>query len=212
MRKILLILCIIFPAFLWADNDTTKVYQGFSGGMMVHTGYLFGQNPDAPRDAEGILCSPQGACFGIGGALRVNLFKHLRVGGEGMVSTMPCSTTDCNRRLQSGSYIRTGLGGVLVDACWRGEKVWPYIGGTLGGGAMRSLYILEGNENDWAEEDRVLFSKQSFFFVEPYVGLDWCMSQKVHMTFRFDWLLAIHHQSLIQPTGPRLYIGFMFCH
>ena len=43
-----------------------KVYQGFSGGMMLHTGYLFGRDANAPKTAEGRLCSPQGALFGIG--------------------------------------------------------------------------------------------------------------------------------------------------
>jgi len=212
MRKILLFFLLGMPALLWADMDSTKIFQGCSGGMLLHTGYLFGQNQNAPRDAEGVLCSPQGAMFGIGGAVRVHLMNHLRIGGEGFVSTMPSTTTDCRQRLQSGSYIRTGWGGVLADAYWRCEKIWPYIGCTLGGGAMRSLYILEGNENDWEEEDRALFHKESFFFLDPYVGLDWCMKEKVHMTFRFDWLVALHHSALVQPTGPRISVGFMFCH
>lgn len=114
MRKILLFFLLVSVTSLWARTDSTKVYQGFSGGMMVHAGYLFGQDKNAPRDNQGVLCSPQGATFGLGGALRVHLFKHLRVGGEGFVSTMNSATTDCRQRLQSGSYIRTGWGGVLA--------------------------------------------------------------------------------------------------
>lgn len=212
MRKILLFFLLMSAASLWARTDSTKVYQGFSGGMMVHAGYLFGQDKNAPRDNQGVLCSPQGATFGLGGALRVHLFKHLRVGGEGLVSTMNSATTDCRQRLQSGSYIRTGWGGVLADAYWRGEKVWPFIGGTIGGGVTRALYILEGNENDWQEDPHSVFHKQPFFCIDPYVGLDWCMTKKVHLTFRFDWLIALHHGQLVLPTGPRLYVGFMFGH
>lgn len=103
---------------------------------MVHTSYLFGKDRLSPLDKE-----LQGATFGIGGAVWVHLWKHLRIGSEGFTSTMNASTTNYRSTLQSGSYIRTGWGGVLADACWRLEKVWPYVGGTIGGGAMRSLYI-----------------------------------------------------------------------
>lgn len=212
MRILLLSICCLMAAIVVAQPDSTRVYQGFSGGMMLHTGYLFGQEKHAPRDAEGVLCSPEGATFGIGGALRVHLWKHLRVGGEGFVSTMNSQLSTCRSRLQPGSYVRSGWGGVLADACWRGEHVWTYVGGTLGGGVMRSFYLLEGSEHDWQEEDRAVFHRQPFFMLDPYVGLDWCMTPKVHLTFRLDWLLALHERDLLLPTGPRLYVGFMFCH
>ena len=77
---------------------------------------------------------------------------------------------------------------------------------------MRSLYILEGNENDWDEEEHAIFHKQSFFYISPYAGIDWCMTTKVHLTVRLDWMLAWHKQDIVLPTGPRFYIGFMFCH
>lgn len=212
MRRILFCFLLILPSVLWGRTDSTKVYQGFSGGMMLHTGYLFGQNQNAPRDAQGVLCSPQGATFGIGGAIRVHLLNHLRIGGEGFVSTMPSTTTDIRQHLQKGSYVRSGWGGMLIDAYWRCNKILPYIGGTLGGGAMRSLFIIEGDENDWQEEQRAVFHRQPFFLVNPYVGFNWEMTKKVHLTFRFDWMLAIHKRQLALPTGPRIHVGFMFCH
>ena len=208
MQKVSLLFLLLFACLsLQAGNSEGKVYQGFSGGMMVHTGYLFGKDRLSPLDKE-----LQGATFGIGGAVRVHLWKHLRIGSEGFTSTMNASTTNYRSTLQSGSYIRTGWGGVLADACWRLEKVWPYVGGTIGGGAMRSLYILEGDENDWEEERHTLFHKQSFFYISPYAGIDWCITQKVHLTFRLDWMVAWHKQAVVQPTGPRCYIGFMFSH
>lgn len=212
MRKALMMILLVGSMSVWGKTDSTAVYQGFSGGMMLHAGYLFGQDKNAPVDGLGRSCSPQGATFGIGGALRVNLWKHLRVGGEGFVSTMSSVVSDCHSRLEKGSYVRTGWGGILADACWRMEKVWPYVGGSIGGGAMRSLYLLEGSQADWIEEEHALFHKQGFGYVDPYVGLDWCMTNKVHMTFRADWMLAFRRGSLVLPTGPRVYIGFMFCH
>lgn len=195
-----------------APAQSQRIYQGFSGGMMLHTGYLFGQNPSAPKNEEGVLCSPEGATFGIGGAIRVNLWRLLRVGGEGFVSTMSSPLTNCRQLLQPGSFVRSGWGGVNADMCWREKSVWPYVGASVGGGSMRSFYLLQGNQCDWQEEEKTLFHKQPFVYVDPYLGIDWCMTQKVHLTFRLDWLLAFHQQTFVLPTGPRLYVGFMFCH
>lgn len=212
LQYIIVLACLLAAQTLYADDSQSKVYQGFSGGMMGHAGYLFGENADAPKADNGLICSPQGGTFGLGGALRVHLWKHLRVGGEGFVSTMNSGTTNMKHVLQKGSYIRTGWGGVLMDACWRKEKVWPYIGGSVGGGAMRSLYVLDGSQDDWIAENKAYLHKQSFFYVNPYVGMDWCMTQKVHMTFRVDWMVALHAGEVVLPTGPRLLVGFMFCH
>lgn len=212
LQFVILLFCLLLTNSMLAGDSQSKVYQGVSGGMMGHASYLFGVNPDAPMTSEGVLCSPQGGSFGLGGALRVHLWKHLRVGGEGFVSTMNSGATNMKHILQEGSYIRTGWGGLIVDACWRKEKVWPYIGGSIGAGAMRSLYVLEGNQDDWVAEEVAWLHKTSFFYVNPYVGVDWCMTQKVHMTFRADWLLALNKGDVVMPTGPRLLIGFMFCH
>ena len=108
--------------------------------------------------------------------------------------------------------MRTSWGGVLADACWRGEKWWPYIGGSVGGGAMRSLYIVEGNEDDWTAEQLTIFHKQGFGYVNPYIGVDYCITKRIHATFRLDWMLAFAKQQLVLPSGPRLYVGVLFCH
>lgn len=193
-------------------TNKPKVYQGFSGGMMLHTGYLFGIDKAAPVAPDGRSYSPQGALYGIGGSLRVHLWKHLRTGFEGFVSTMPSGFSDQRNVLKTGSYTRIGCGGILADACWRLEKAWPYIGATIGGGAMRSLFMLDGDLHSWDKHNDTYFHKQSFFYVTPYVGCDYCMSKKMHLTFRFDWMLAISHNELVLPTGPRAYVGLMFCH
>lgn len=216
MQKILrliVITCSLFVVNLVsAKEPRQKLYQGFSGGMMGHVGYLFGVNNEAPKLYDGTFCSPEGGTFGLGGALRVHLWKHLRVGGEGFVSTMNSGTTNMKHVLQEGSYIRTGWGGLLLDACWRKEKVWPYIGGSIGGGSMSSLYVLDGSQDDWQAENTAYLHKTSFLYINPYVGIDWCMTPKVHMTFRIDWMVALNGGKVVMPTGPRLLVGFMFCH
>ena len=205
--KLLVIIILLASSALKAE-----VYQGFSGGMMLHTGYLFGIDGAAPVDASGRSYSPQGAPIGVGGALRVHLWKLLRVGFEGSVSTLHAGMSDQHNHLQAGSYTRIGSGGACADACWRLPKAWPHIGAAIGGGAMRSLFIVDGNQNDWTRENEAYFHRQSFFYVTPYVGCDYCATQKLHLTFRFDWMLAIHQSELVMPTGPRIYFGLMFTH
>ena len=222
MRDKLLLILLVVAAATYAQtslpNDSitivtekTPVFQGYSGGMMLHAGYLFGKNPSAILPS-GESISPQGMTMGIGGSLRINLWKHLRVGCEGYVSTMNSGATDMRNVLQSGSYVRVGSGGLLADACWRMEKIWPYIGAAVGAGAMRTLSVVEGTEGDWQPEDFAMLTKQSFGYVDPYIGMDWCMTKRVHLTLRMDWMLAFADNQLILPTGPRFFFGFMFCH
>ena len=215
--KILLILTL-FATIAFAKNDSTalqsdkqRIFQGCSGGMMVHAGYLFGQ-PSGAILPSGVNISPQGMTYGLGGSMRVNLWKHLRVGMEGFSSNLKMGVSDQRDFLQKGSYIRTGWGGVIADACWRLEKVWPYIGGSVGGGAMRTLSIADGSQDDWQAEGVAILHKQGFGYVNPYVGMDYCITKRIHATFRLDWMLAFADKQLVYPTGPRLYIGIMFCH
>lgn len=211
MRQRLFFLLLLFSTTLLAKNNSTAIFQGYSGGMMVHAGGLFGENPNATLPS-GESISSQGLTYGIGGSLRINLKKHLRVGCEGFVSTMNSNFTNKHNVLQPGSYIRTGWGGLLADACWRGEKVWPYIGGSIGGGAMHSLMVVDGNQDDWTPENYTILNKQSFFYIGPYAGIDVCLTKRIHFTFRLDWMMAFAQKSILLPTGPRLYVGFMFCH
>ena len=211
MRQRLLLFLLFCPLWVFAAKDSTAIFQGYSGGMMVHAGYLFGDNPAAVLPS-GESLSSQGITGGIGGSLRVNLKRRLRVGCEGFVSTMNSQLTNQRNYLQSGSYVRVGSGGLLADACWRMEKIWPFIGAAVGGGAMRTLYVVEGTEEDWQPEDFAMLTKQGFGYVNPYIGMDWCMTKRVHLTLRMDWMLAFADNQLILPTGPRFFFGFMFCH
>lgn len=218
MRYQLLYILLLCASFTWANNDTTtistnkpRVFQGCSGGMMVHAGYLFGQ-PAGAILPTGEQISMQGMTYGLGGSMRVNLWKYLRVGCEGFSSNLKTGVSDQHAFLQKGSYIRTGWGGVIADACWRMEKVWPFIGGSIGGGAMRTLSIVDGSQDDWQAEGIAILHKQGFGYVNPYVGMDYCITKRIHATFRLDWMLAFAKKQLVLPTGPRLYVGIMFCH
>ena len=205
MKRLFIITLIILLGHGITTAQESKLIKGFSGGMMIHTGYLNGC--DNPRGYN-----MQGTTFGIGGVARLHLTDHFRTGFEGYVSTMNSGATDMRNVLQSGSYVRVGSGGVLADACWRMEKIWPFIGAAVGGGAMRTLYVVEGTEEDWQPEDFAMLTKQSFSYIDPYIGMDWCMTKRVHLTLRMDWMLAFADKQILLPTGPRFFFGFMFCH
>lgn len=211
MRVKLIGILLCCTTLLLAQTDSVAIFQGCSGGMMGHVGYLFGQ-PTAAVLPSGESIAMQGMTYGLGGSMRVNLMKHLRVGSEGFSSNVKSGVTDQRDFLQKGSYIRTGWGGLIADACWRLEKVWPYIGGSVGGGAMRTLAVVEGSQDDWQTENTVVLHKQGFGYVNPYVGMDYCITRRIHATFRLDWMLAFADKQLVLPTGPRLYVGIMFCH
>lgn len=211
MRVKLIGILLCCTSLLFAQTDSVAIFQGCSGGMMGHVGYLFGQ-PAAAVLSSGESIAMQGMTYGLGGSMRVNLMKHLRVGCEGFSSNVKSGVTDQRDFLQKGSYIRTGWGGLIADACWRLEKVWPYIGGSVGGGAMRTLAVVEGSQDDWQTESTVILHKQGFGYVNPYVGMDYCITRRIHATFRLDWMLAFADKQLVLPTGPRLYVGIMFCH
>ena len=81
MKKIILssIFCLLCVC---ATSQDKKFIKGFSGGMMVHSGYQFGG--DNPFDLD--ISSPT---FGIGGCAKLHHTKHFRSGFEGYFSTAP---------------------------------------------------------------------------------------------------------------------------
>ena len=117
-----------------------KVIKGFSGGMMVHTGYQFGC--DNPYNLN--ISSPT---FGLGGCAKLHFTKHFRAGFEGYFSTAPV-----RNGVESGSHNKIFWTGVLADWFWKYGKFTPYVGITLGGGMETAFYMFVGDKHDWAIE------------------------------------------------------------
>ena len=173
-----------------------KLFRGFDGGMMVHTGYLSGR-----LDAIGY--EAKGAPRGIGGVIRLHLGEHFRVGSEGYVSTLG--------QLGNGSYLKYGWGGLLADFYMVRGRFQPYAGLTLGGGAMTGLLMMETPASAWDPIDGTRYHKQGFMAVDPFVGCDFIVSGPMHLTLKIDYLCALSHSSIL-PHGPRVYFGFLFYH
>ena len=203
MKKALTIILIFASCCLNAADKHSegKVIRGFSGGMMVHTGYMFGSDyPHAPL-------SISNATFGIGGVVKLHFTDHFRAGFEGYFSSAPLTDG-----MDSGSYNKMCWTGALVEWYWKFGRIYPYIGTTVGGGTETSFYLFDGDKHSWEPKDNVIFHKQPFFAVDPYIGVEYKVSNALRLTLKADWLIAVNSDGLNKPTGPRIYFGFIFAH
>lgn len=180
-------------------NDK-KVIKGFSGGMMVHSGFMSGSDNPFNYNAKG-------PTFGIGGVAKLHMTDHFRVGFDGYFSTMPLK-----KGIADGSHNKVFWSGALCDWYWKIGKIYPYIGATVGGGMETSFYMFEGDKHDWIPETSVVLHKQPFFAIDPFAGIEYKVGEAMHLTLKADWLLAINSYGLNRPMGPRLYFGFIFAH
>ena len=233
MKKIVLIgLLTLLPLAATAQEEgevkpssSSSAFTGFSGGMMLHGGYLFADDPSVVFSNTG-LGSPEyvkglpksGFCYGLGGSLRVHLVNHIHLGAEGFVSTMPL--------MKTGSNVRSGWGGVLCDFYGNWGKVRPLIGLTIGGGTMKRLYVPDQSEGvNYATSDsthyNASYAKTPFFFIDPYVGMDVALNSHMALLIRIDYMLPfgggqsqltenVQWSRFMSPSGPRLYVGIMF--
>lgn len=200
IKKAALMIILSLVCLIGSAQEKDKVIKGFSGGMMVHTGYQHGG--DNPYNYV-----PKGATFGIGGVARLHLTDHIRAGFEGYFSTM-----GLKKDVASGSHNKLFWTGALADWYWKCGRLYPYIGATVGGGMETSYYMFEGDKHDWLPEASSVFHKQPFFAIDPFVGCDIAVGEALRLTVKADWLLAINNQGLNKPFGPRIYFGFIFAH
>ena len=200
MKRIIILCAIALLSAGVATAQEPKFIKGFSGGMMIHTGYQ--QGCDNPFGYN-----MQGATFGIGGVARLHLTNHFRTGFEGYVSTL-----GLKHDIAKGSHNKIFWTGLLADWYWQKGRFYPYAGATVGGGMETSYLMFEGGANDWKPEDKAVFKKEDFFAVDPFVGCDIALGEAVRVTVKMDWLLALRRSGLNAPTGPRLYVGFIFAH
>ena len=240
-KQILILVLALLPLSLMAreqedagtqpekeQKHSSGVFTGFSGGMMLHGGYLFADNPQKIFSNNGLGSvdyvsglPKDGFCYGLGGALRTHLINHIHLGAEGFVSTMPL--------MRTGSNVRTGWGGVLCDVYGNWGKVRPMVGLTLGGGAMKRLYVPKTDPVAQTGSTATTiynssYVKTPFFFIDPYIGMEIDLAKHMALLIRIDYMLPFNINSrtlsdtgafikgdnFITPSGPRLYVGIMF--
>ena len=134
IRVIIFSILLFIGGAVGAFAQENKFIKGFSGGMMVHSGYQYGcDNPFGLN-----ISSPT---FGIGGCAKLHLTEHFRTGFEGYFSTAPI-----RKGAMSGSHNKLFWTGVLADWFWQRGKFIPYIGTMLGGGMETSFFMFEGDK------------------------------------------------------------------
>lgn len=231
MKKTLLLTLLLLPILAYAGTDSTNVDQpkiltGYSGGMSLHLGYAFASTPAemfrnwSLEGKDFIQSLPKdGVTIGLGGQLRLHLFDHMHVGGEGYVSTMP---------LAGESSIRTGWGGGFVDGYVTAGRIRPLLGLGMGGGKVSRLFVPTSLDDIIHIKDNIAanasFTKTSFFYINPYVGLEILLgpTKSKSLYLKLDYLLPFGSEkgdvadahkawsNFITPSGPRLYVGVMF--
>ena len=209
-----------------AKKTFSQIFTGFSGGMMLHAGYMFSQSPDQVFSNTG-LGSPDyikglpkdGFCVGLGGTLRLHLINHIHLGAEGGVSTMPL--------MKTGSNVRTGWGGAICDFYTDWGKTRPLIGLAVGGGTMKRLFVPEQSDGQSAPVTtegtnyNSSYVKTPFFYMDPYIGLEIGLMTHMSLLIRIDYMLPfgttsssltknVQWSNFMTPSGPRLYVGLMF--
>ena len=183
-----------------AGNDRKNVINGFSGGMMVHAGYLSSGGDPSGHDLAGMT-------FGIGGVGKIHLGKHFRTGFEGYFSNMGLSKT-----IGDGSFSKVFWAGALADWYWKCGKFFPYVGASVGGGMKTAFYLSEGDKHDWLPEADAVYNKTPFLAVDPFIGVEYAAGEGMHLTLKADWLIGISSGGINRPMGPRIYFGFIFSH
>lgn len=189
------------------DKKSPLAFSGYSGGMMVHSGYVsssavsFSHSDGTPASSVRMAGMP----LGIGGALKIHFGKHLRIGTEGYSSNL--------RYGSNGSYAHTGWGGILVDGVIPIGRWSPFAGVTVGGGGVKNVTALEKTTDDFILDDGTTsFRRYAFMAIAPFIGVEYALTQRVHLVMKADWLLDATSSQPDFVQGPRLYFGFMFCH
>ncbi len=191
---------VLLPFFLSAQMK----YSGFDGGMMLHTGYVQGKQITTTDQSGQPLqtITPKGAPFGIGGMAKVHLGKHLRIGAEGYVSNLKYGV--------KGTFSALGWGGLLADCMWKRGKFTPFIGGTIGGGGYKNMILENNYGDDYVVEDHVSFRHYGLMLITPFVGFEYALTNKVHLSLKLDYIIPVAGRQEDFVTGPRIYFGFMF--
>jgi len=197
------------------------VFTGFTGGMKLHAGYAFANSPDElfhNGSLEDMSNLPKdGVTMGLGGELRLHFINHVHLGAEGGMSAMPL--------MKSGSLIRNGWGGVLCDFYGQVGKAQLFIGGIIGGGSSKRLYV-PSEETMVSDVDNVVYNasytKTSYFLLDPYVGIEFTLTKRMSLMIEIDYMLpfgdggkglnteTVRWSNFLSPSGPRLYVGLLF--
>jgi hypothetical protein len=200
--KIFLCLCctVIFLQTNAQDTERKKYFQGYSGGMMFHTGYLSAGSVDISDSQKQKI---EGMAWGIGGLVRFHFGQHFRIGGEGYNSTLYYG--------KNKSYTTLSWGGLLMDCQWIIHDFTLFLGGTIGGGNVKNITILN-NTSSHSTNENALYRKYTVMIADPFLGMEYAMTQRIHLIIKADCIFNIMGKQSDFATGVRIYTGVVFFH
>lgn len=206
MRKTIIISALLMTLVFPAMSQSRFGFQGYQGGMMLHTGWVANSSVNLTSfdNVTGTPVIAEGMPFGIGGAIKIKLLPHFRVGSEGYVSTL---TYEPNH-----SQLRVGWGGLLVDGVWYSEKWSFFVGATVGGGSVQNTTLLDPQDVNYETELHASYRRYSFMCVTPFAGCEYALTERIHLVGKIDYVTDLTSGELDNPQGPRVYVGFLFGH
>lgn len=207
LASVMLCCCNFISSASERKNTENKMkFSGYEGGMMVHSGFVSSRAVSfvSPSGA-GTDMVIKGAPLGIGGTFKAGFGRHLRIGGEGYVSTLNYGAHKSSETL--------GWGGVLADCIWTRNRWSWFIGGTVGGGSIKNVTLLADMPMDFVlEQGSASYRRYAFVALVPFAGVEYAITPRVHLMLRADWIINAGNPQPDFATGPRLHLGFMFVH
>lgn len=204
----IMLCCCTFNSMASDRQQTEKKmkFSGYEGGMMVHSGFVScGPVSFVSPSGQETSLAIKGAPLGIGGSFKAGFGRHLRIGGEGYMSTLNYGAHKSSESI--------GWGGVLADCVWTKDRWSWFIGGTVGGGSVKNITLLSDMPADFILENTTTsYRRYGFVALVPFAGVEYAITERVHLMLRADWIINVSNPQPDFATGPRLHVGFMFYH
>lgn len=202
------ILVLVF--FVWSsvysvyssEREQKVRYNGFSGGMLVHTGYIKGESFDiyGPQNLFIKEECVEGMVFGLGGRMGFHFNDQWRIGMEGY------GTSVC----YGENRYKIGWGGVNFEYLFHSyHRFSPFVGLTFGGGVAKNTIILEGVSSSDLFSTAV-YRENAFLLLNPTVGVEYGLTEKLRLVFKADYMMNLTQKNEGFASGIRYYIGLVF--
>ncbi len=207
-RKIVLFFCLVFfiSIQLKAEVGTCFKYNGYLGGMMIHSGYLASDEFDIFDSNNQIVGRKKiEACpVGIGGVFKVFIAENFRIGFDGGITMLKLD--------DYGSSSSIGFGGILVGANLNIKNFLPFFETAFHFGTLKNIILLESSKDDFIVEKNVLIKNTHYHSLVPSIGLEYGVSKKIRLLLKSDYIIPLSKKDADFVTGVRIYLGVLFTH
>lgn len=207
-RKVILFLCLVFfiSTQLKAEVRTSFKYNGYLGGMMIHSGYLASDEFDIFDSNNQIVERKKIEAYpvGIGGVFKAFIGENFRVGFDGGITMLKLD--------DYGSFSSIGFSGVLVGANLNFKKFFPFFETAFQFSTQKNVILLDSPKDDFIVEKNVLIKNTRYCSLVPSIGLEYGASEKIRLLLKSDYTIPLSKKDADFVTGVRIYLGVLFTH